>query len=171
MSTTFSPHLSSRRRSKVPWGLQQEELLRRGLASDPEFQVVTSANLDHVLKTDLVVRNCLRPELAPIGVQVTTRRDAPEKLERTFQVLRTTRAFARSIYLILAVPAVRPAVILAFVRVLREVAAHNAEGMFVVRLEEAGGHVRAHLMQTMLFNAAPFAVTSVRRRFVNVMHN
>ena len=158
MPKTVTTTLSTQHEGPLPWGLQQEELLRRGLAADPELEVTTPANFDFVFKTDLVVRNKLREELPPVGVQVTTRRDAPDKVQITFNRLRTTRAFARAIYLILTVSASRPEIFPVLARLLRQVADHDAEGMFVVLLEEAGGQIRTRLIQTMLFNV-PFTST------------
>ena len=171
MPKTMSTNLSTPRNGTLSWGLQQEELLRRGLAADPELEVTTSENLDFVFKTDLVVRNKLHGELPAVGVQVTTRRDAPEKVQRTFNTLRTTRAFARAIYLILAVSASRPEIFPALARLLRKVASQDAEGMFVVRLEEAGGQVRTRMMQTMLFNAPLASSPLVGRCTVYAVNN
>jgi len=155
----------------IPWGLQQEELLRRGLAADPELEVTTPANFDFVFKTDLVVRNKLHEELPPVGVQVTTRRDAPDKVQRTFNRLRTTRAFARAIYLILTVSASRPEIFPVLARLLRQVAAHDVEGMFVVQIEEAGGQIRTRMMQTMLFNVPLTSTPPAASCTVNALNN
>ena len=153
MAKTMSTDLSTLRDGPLPWGLQQEELLRCGLAADPELVVITSSALDRVFKADLVLRDKLHDELPAVAVQVTTRRDAPDKVQRTFNRLRTTRAFARAVYLILTVSASRSEIFPVLARLLRQVASHDAEGMFVVQLEEARGQVRTRLIQTMLFNA------------------
>jgi len=169
MAKTMSTDLSTLRDGPLPWGLQQEELLRCGLAADPELVVITSSALDRVFKADLVLRDKLHDELPAVAVQVTTRRDAPDKVQRTFNRLRTTRAFARAVYLILTVSASRSEIFPVLARLLRQVASHDAEGMFVVQLEEARGRVRTRLIQTMLFNApliglpqsAKYAVSSL----------
>jgi hypothetical protein len=171
MPITMSTDLTTQRNSTLPWGLQQEELLRRGLAADPELEVTTSENLDFILKADLVVHNKRYPELPWVGVQVTTRRYAAEKVQRTFNTLRSTRAFARAIYLILAVSASHPGVFPAMARLVRQVAADDAEGMFVVRLEEAGGQVRTLMMQTMLFKAPPTSSPLAMRCKLNPINN
>lgn len=167
MQKTKSTKLSTQHNGPIPWGLQQEELLRRGLAASPELLVTSSESLDCIFKADLVLRDKLNDDLPWVAVQVTTRRYAPEKVQQTFDTLRTTRAFARLIYLILALPASRPEIVPALAKLLRQVAAYDDEGMFVVQLEEAGGRVRTRMMRTMLFNApltstAPSARCSVK---------
>jgi hypothetical protein len=171
MPKTVITTISTQDDGPIPWGLQQEELLRRGLAADPELEVTTPANFDFVFKTDLVVRNKLHEELPPVGVQVTTRRDAPDKVQRTFNRLKTTRAFARAIYLILGVPASRPEIFPVLARLLRQVAAHDVEGMFVVQLEEAGGQIRTRMMQTMLFNVPFTSTPQAASCTVNALNN
>lgn len=171
MPKTMSTNFSTQRNGTHSWGLQQEELLRRGLAAHPELEVTTSANLDFVFKTDLVVRNKLHGELPAVGVQVTTRLDAPEKVERTFNTLRATRAFARAIYLILTVSASRPEIFPALARLLSQVAVQDAEGMFVVRLEDAGGQIRTRIVQTMLFNSPLTSSPLAGRCTVNSVNN
>ena len=171
MPKSMSINHSTQPDGPLPWGLQQEELLRRGLAADPELVVITSTALDRVFKADLVLRDKLHDELPAVAVQVTTRRDAPDKVQRTFNRLRTTRAFARAIYLILTVSASRPEIFPVLARLLRQVAAHDVEGMFVVQIEEAGGQIRTRMMQTMLFNVPLTSTPPAASCTVNALSN
>lgn len=171
MPMIVTNNLSTQQNGPLPWGLQQEEELRRGLAAVPGLVVTSSVNLDRVFKADLVLRDKLHDELPWVAVQVTTRRNAPEKMQRTFDKLRTTRAFARAVYLILTVSASRPEIFPVLTRLLRQVARDDAEGMFVVQLEEARGEVRTRLIQTMLFSAPLTSLPQSAKYAVSSLNN
>ena len=67
----------------VPYGLRQEEQLKRGLAR--EFEVIASADLDYLQKLDCVVRDRLHPELPAVGVQVTLKTHDKERMLATLR--------------------------------------------------------------------------------------
>jgi hypothetical protein len=122
----------------VPYGLRQEEQLKRGLAR--EFEVIASADLDYLQKLDCVVRDRLHPELPAVGIQVTLKTHDKEKMLATLAVLRRTRAVSRAVYLIVETE-IGEAVFPPLIQLLRRAACMDREAMLVAHLR-AGVHGR-----------------------------
>jgi hypothetical protein len=129
----------------VPYGLRQEEQLKRGLAR--EFAVIASADLDYLQKLDCVVRDRLHPELPPVGIQVTLRTHDNEKMVATLAVLRRTRAVSRAVYLIVETE-IGETAFPPLIQLLHEAAGMDREAMLVAHLRD-GVHGRRLDVTTM----------------------
>lgn len=136
---------------QLSFGHRQEAMIRRGLESNPDFEVKASMRLDHLHKLDLVIKDKTRDELGPVGLQITLRDDDPVKMERTFQALKKDQPVARAIYLI--TDPVIPQTIPVLAQVIREVAAWPWQGMAVIRLQHTSEGIRARLLKRMTFGA------------------
>ena len=85
-------------RGTAPYGLRQEERMRRALRHDERLEVRYSRELDAIYKLDAVVLDRTNPLLPAVGVQFTTRHD-PEKRRSTIAAVRRTRVVPRLLYL------------------------------------------------------------------------
>jgi hypothetical protein len=82
----------------LPYGLRQEEALRRGLRGDRRLLVHHNPEMDAIYKLDAVVRHRDDPMLPAVGIQFTTKHD-PDKQALTIAAVRRTRFVTRLIYL------------------------------------------------------------------------
>ena len=87
---------------RQPYGLDQEEVLRRGLEAD--FAVDGTPDLDRCEKVDCVVRDRSDPSLPPVGIQFTLREHDIRKKHEAMAAVRASRVVERFLYLIAAAP-------------------------------------------------------------------